>query len=558
MDFRYNCAISRGADMLKRLMQWAFPIGKKAEKSEENVQIVPDKEKQPQKQLSSFFSTDIPRPAALDPAKMLKWAMSQVFQKTSKDFRLVGGDVAAMDAVSSSVNPYLLQGSIPTALMGWYASQSFIGYQTCAMISQHWLVDKACTMPAKDAVRKGYEITINDGTDVGPEIIDYISKRDQQMGLVNHCIEFLRFQRIYGIRIAMFDIETSDPNYYEKPFNIDGIRPKSYKGIVQIDPYWIVPELDMDAATDPASRYFYEPTYWQVSGGGHGTRRVHRSHLVITRTGELPDILKPTYLYGGVSVPQKIYERVYAAERTANEGPQLAMTKRLTTIFMDLQAAVGNQKKLEESLQNFSFYRDNYGIRLQGTDDKLQVDDTALGDLDATIMTQYQLVAAIAGVPATKLMGTQPKGFNSSGDYEAESYRQELESMQEHCLSPLVNRHHQLLIKSEIAPKFGVSFDTTCRWSELDSPTELEMADVLLKKSTADSNWVNAGAINGQDIRARLIADKDSGYDGMAMEDFEPELPETDQDEKPEGVKPEDKDINANPNEKESSMGKKV
>ncbi len=35
------------------------------------------------------------------------------------------------------------------------------------------------------------------------------------------------------------------------------------------------------------------------------------------------------YNYFGVSVPERIYERVYASERTANEAPQLAMTKRL-------------------------------------------------------------------------------------------------------------------------------------------------------------------------------------------------------------------------------------
>ena len=30
-------------------------------------------------------------------------------------------------------------------------------------------------------------------------------------------------------------------------------------------------------------------------------------------------------------------------------------------------------------------------------------------------MTQYQLAASVANVPATKLLGTQPKGFNATG-----------------------------------------------------------------------------------------------------------------------------------------------
>ena len=48
-------------------------------------------------------------------------------------------------------------------LMEWYVRQGFIGYQNCAIIAQHWLVDRCCTLPAKDAVRNGYFITQNGG-----------------------------------------------------------------------------------------------------------------------------------------------------------------------------------------------------------------------------------------------------------------------------------------------------------------------------------------------------------------------------------------------------------
>src|SRR5690625_2559556 len=46
----------------------------------------------------------------------------------------------------------------PHAVMSWFAWQTFIGYQACALIAQHWLVHKACSMPAKDAVRMGWDI----------------------------------------------------------------------------------------------------------------------------------------------------------------------------------------------------------------------------------------------------------------------------------------------------------------------------------------------------------------------------------------------------------------
>ena len=57
---------------------------------------------------------------------------------------------------------------LPTAQVLWYAQQTFIGYQLCAMLAQHWLISKCCRMPAKDAVRNGYELAVDDGTEVDP------------------------------------------------------------------------------------------------------------------------------------------------------------------------------------------------------------------------------------------------------------------------------------------------------------------------------------------------------------------------------------------------------
>jgi hypothetical protein len=131
-------------------------------------------------------------------------------------------------------------------------------------------------------------------------------------------------------------------------------------------------------------------------------------------------------------------------------------------------------------------------------------------------MTQYQIVAAASNVPATKLLGTTPKGFNSSGDYEESSYHEELESIQTHDLNPLTLRHHQLVVRSFIKPKFGINPDIRVHWNPLDSPTASEEADINLKKAQTGQALIDAGAIDGVDERDRLIADVKSGYTGIA------------------------------------------
>ncbi len=446
-------------------------------------------------------------------SKRIREAYQNTFRLSVDEHITNDGTMDSIDSVKQAMTYNM--GGIPDNQLSWYGSQNFIGYQACAMIAQHWLISKACVVPARDAIRKGYEITINDGQEIDPKIIDYMRKRDKLYNLDRNLVEFVKMGRVFGLRIAMFKIESTDPEYYEKPYNPDGITKGSYKGISQIDPYWMAPELDHLSASDPSAIGFYEPTWWRI-----GSLKVHKSHLIIMRGDEVPDILKPTYLYGGVSVPQKIYERVYAAERTANEAPQLVMTKRTNVYGTDIVAAMTNQAKTENKLLEWAYYRDNYGVKMiDKEDESMEQFDTSLGDLDTVIMTQYQLVAAISNVPATKLLGTSPKGFNASGEYEEANYREELESIQTFDMAPLINRHHEILIRSEITPKFGVMFNTEAVFNPLDSLTEIEQADINLKAAQTDQALAAAGAIDGYDIRNRIISDPKSGYNGLNLEE---------------------------------------
>lgn len=439
------------------------------------------------------------------------------FQRTANQHFL---PTVAMDSIDSTLSlKQIDRGTLPDNLLMWYGSQSFIGYQTCAMLSQHWLIQKACNVPAREAVRKGWEVTVNDGNEVDIELVAQLRKLEKKYKLTKNMTEFVKMGRVFGIRIAMFKVESTDPKYYENPFNIDGIKPNSYKGISQIDPYWCAPELDTESAGDPSAISFYEPTYWIVAG-----QRIHKSHLVIFRGDEVPDILKPTYLYGGLSVPQKICERVYNAERTANEAPALAMSKRTTSLKVDMDKVVNDQESFERTLLKWINYRDNFGVKVIGIDEDIEQFDTSLADFDSVTMTQYQLVASAANVPVTKLLGTTPKGFNSTGEYEEASYHEELESIQTHDLEPLLERHYAICIRSDLKKEFEV--DIT--WNPLDALTENEQADINLKKSQSDQNYVNMGAIDAGMVHERLITDEKSGYNGLTAEDDYEEISDLD------------------------------
>ena len=432
----------------------------------------------------------------------------------------------AMDDSSNGVAGFKMyaagNNSVSDAVIGWYASQGFIGAQLCGILAQNWLINKACSMPADDAIRKGYNVVTVDGDELDPEAVKIIKAYDKAFKLNFNMREFIRKGRIFGIRVAMFKVISTDKDYYEKPFNIDGVTAGSYKGIVQVDPYWTAPMLDGASASQPDTLHFYEPTWWIING-----KKVHRSHLIIFRHAEPVDVLKPQYIYGGVPLTQQLMERVYAAERTSNEAPQLAMSKRTTVWLTDMEAVMSDTNAAVGRLQQWAAYRDNYGVKLGDKEgDEFQQFDTSLADFDALIMTQYQLVAAIAGVPATKLLGTSPKGFNATGEYEEASYHELLESIQANDLTPFAERHHQLVIKAYVEPQLKKKFDleTTLNWLPLDTPTAEELAATNLAKAQAGQVLIGSGAISSEDERQRVATDKQSGYNEIGiLEDQDPE-----------------------------------
>jgi phage-related protein (TIGR01555 family) len=449
------------------------------------------------------------------------------FVRTIKDFPLyeasdartvMVGDsalvksVAVMDDSSSNFTKGSGQSAyaVPDQIQDWYISQGFIGYQACALIAQHWLVEKACSQAGEDATRNGWIIkAAGDDVELSKEQLDRIKEIDLKFGIKENLVEFNRFRNVFGIRIALFEVDSEDELYYEKPFNIDGVTEGSYKGISQIDPYWVTPMLSSASTSDPTNKSFYDPDYWLISG-----KKYHRSHLIIARGPQPADILKPTYIFGGIPLTQRIYERVYAAERTANEAPLLAMNKRTTALHVDMDKAVANETKLLDKIRLWVKFRDNHAVKVLGLDEEIDQYDTSLADFDSVIMNQYQLVAAIAKTPATKLLGTSPKGFNTTGEFEMKSYHQELESIQEHILMPLLSRHYMLMSKS-----MGLNVGISAVFDPVDSMTAQELADLNSKKAETGERLINIGAISSEEERHRLRDDKRSGYNRLTDAD---------------------------------------
>lgn len=450
-----------------------------------------------------FEKKQQPEPAPKKKQVILNWPQRDPSNYPSVD--IVTPTVAG--TASDSATGKLLLGSqqgVPDAIGDWFAAQGAVPARQAAWMSKHWLIDKAVSMPSRDAVRQGWELDSEN-----QDLIDTLQKQDKKSGIEFTLQDFVSSARRTGGAVAMFHTCPSgedEAEYYEAPFNVDAVT--EYNGISIIDSSEANGEVLGENVSNPASLRYMQPDFYRI-----GNRRYHHSHVIDCIPYPVADYLKATYGYFGQSVAERVYSRAYAAERTADEAPLLVMTKRLRTLGVDLESVIndGGLETLVANVQGLQEMADNLGVFVYDTANGggLAQIDTGLADLDANIMTQYQLVAAIAEVPATKLLGTSPKGFNATGDSEAEDYRQSLESIQTVHMMPLLERHYA--IECQL---LGDSDGVTVTWMALDSPTAAEYADIDSKNGQTVAALVAQMVLTPSQGAAILSQNKESMFFG--------------------------------------------
>lgn len=492
-----------------------------------NKNLPPKTENKPKEDFSDILSF---RPPAADAAAIF----DNNIQRTLKDIIVIRSPLGAEINVATdslgghdvkkleqfyNYDPNILG---TEKILAAFQNINFIGFQLCSILNQNWLINKCCSLPPKEAAAVEYDIIFpeNCGIEDPLKLISELKIMSSDCGKfkINEAARtFAENKRIFGQALAIPIVEGADMSI---PFNIDAVKKGSYKGMCIIEPQWVTAVIDIEGLTNPKSLRYYKPTYFRLPNGEY----IHYTWFIFNTYSEVKDILKPTYYFGGLPLPQLLYEAVYAAQKTGNEAPMLAMTKRLNYIEC-LNGFLMKQDLLQPFFNAIAWIRNNFGFLALKKDQRVGQFDTSLADFDSVVMLQYQLCAAIAGVQAVKLLETSPKGWQSSGNIEQANYKQLLKSIQNDDLIPILDKHYTLLLKSE----FDIVAELSCVYGEIDTPTEKERAEINEINSRTAMNYINSGAVSPDEIRDVLREDANSAFNALEGDapndpiDFDPD-----------------------------------
>lgn len=424
---------------------------------------------------------------------------------------------AALDAGGINMMPDpLLRFPINPRVLKHFQSRIWITYTGCAIIATHEFVNRACMIPAEDAIAHGYKVVCtsskhkkhdNEHDAEEAEFLENLKKSADKMGLNEACVKLNYKKKVFGIGIAIPWVEfredyhsPSNPNVpysFADPYDPKAVKPNSFRGFAVVDPHWLTYQWDKLSRIDPSYPYFLTPTWIKV-----GNKRIHRSWVIRCINSELPDIFKPVYLYGGLSLTQMIYERVWAADKLANEAPLLAMTKRLLIADGNLEQLQSDPARTNKFFNAINFFRDNFSIFVKKPSSNVTQLDTNLSELTPLTMSQYQLVAAIAQIPVTKLLKNVPSGLQATGEYEWNDYAQSLKGIQNNDYTPLCKMFYELYCASNYPDRDDLRLDI--EWNQIDVPKESEVAQMSSQAAQYVSHLINTGVIDIAEARAML------------------------------------------------------
>lgn len=351
--------------------------------------------------------------------------------------------------------------------------------------------------------------------------------KDDQLRLnVQQCFyECARNDGFFGRSHLFIDLGTDDPAELKMPIGSGRddlskmkIGKDSLKGLRVIEPVWTYPQAYN--AVNPLKPDWYNPQQWYVMG-----QEIHVSRLPVFIGHPVPDMLKPAYAFGGLSLSQMAKPYVDIWLTTRQSVSDLIHSFSVMVLMTDLSTLLqsGSAGDLMARVALFNMMRDNQGAFVvnKATEDFKNVSASLSGLHELQAQAQEHM-ASVSRIPLVKLTGISPSGLNASSEGEILVYDDTIMAYQNRFFRTNLQKVidiQQLSLFGEIDPEI------TWHFEPLRQMTQAEKGQK--EKDDADRNqkYVDMGALAPEEIRQVIIDDETLPYTGLDPDDM-PEPPD--------------------------------
>jgi uncharacterized protein len=402
----------------------------------------------------------------------------------------------------------------------------FIGYARLAELAQRPEYRVISETIATEMVREGIKFQAtgeDDKTDQIKRIEDEVERLDVRDAFMRACEQdgFFGRAHIYldtGDTDNRDELKTDIGDGRSNASKAKITKDKPIRALRNVEAVWTYPTGYN--SNDPLSPDWYRPKGWYVMG-----KEIHKSRLLTFVGREVPDILKPAYSFGGLSVSQMAMRYVDNWLRTTQSVSDIVNAFSVMVLHTDLATLLtGAGDELFKRADLFTNFRDNKGLMILNKDaEDLKNVSAPLGGLDVLQAQTQEHMAAVSRIPTVKLLGLQPAGLNADSEGVMRAFYDSVHAYQERFFRPNLQTivdFIQLSLFGAVDPEITFAFNPL--WS-LDEKAE---ADKRKTESDTHAAYVNLGAVSPDEVRRALASDDDSPYAALDLD--EPLTPEID------------------------------
>ena len=430
--------------------------------------------------------------------------------------------------------------------MGYGGFDSFPGYPYLAAVAQKPEYRKMVGTIAEEMTRKWIKLKTvgdDDKSERVKQLIDALERfkvREKFREAAEHDGYFGGGQ-IYIDVLSPKNVSawTDDNELQSKLFVSDKkITKGSLKGLQVIEPVWTYPGVYN--AQNPLSPDFYKPTEWFVMG-----KTVHASRMIDFVSRQVPDLLKASYNFRGLSLVQMAEPYVNNWLRTRDSVSDMIHSFSIPVIGTNMSTVLqgGGAESVLARLELFNRCRDNRGAFAKDNDattpETVEFVNAPLSTLDVLQAQSQEHMAAVSSIPLVKLLGITPNGLNASSDGEIRVFYDYIHSLQQVMFYAPLKRVMDIIQLSEfgdIDPEIYFEFEPLYEMSAK------EKAEIRKIDADTDAVYIAAGALSGNEVRQKIADDPESPYHSLDLiDDLEIEEEDLDDEENDNKDDPPDK-----------------
>ncbi|MDB5448410.1 MAG: uncharacterized protein JWQ97_3727 [Phenylobacterium sp.] len=422
----------------------------------------------------------------------------------------------AMDESVSQANAWAA-----SAITGVLAEgQAFLGYPVLAELAQRPEYRRISETIARHMTRKWIKLQATGEGDKS-EKIAAIEDTMKRLGVKAAFQKAAEQDGFFGRGHIYLDLGTTDdPDELKTSIgngadetSIAKIGKGALKRLRPVEAVWCYPTRYN--SNDPLQPDWYRPTSWFVMG-----KELHASRLLTFVGREVPDLLKPAYSFGGLSLSQMVKPYVdnwIETRQSVNDIVSAFSIFVLKTSLVDALEVDPSGGQLLKRAELFNNLRDNRGLLIADKDtEDFENVSAPLGTLDQLQAQAQEHMAAVSGIPTVLLLMISPAGLNASSDGELQAFYDWVNAEQEARFRPNLNKVLDFIQMSE----FGkIDPDITYEFEPLWGLNENEISEKQSRDAQTDAVLIESGVVGAEEARRRWANDPASPYPGLDAED---------------------------------------